>query len=76
MAKDAKCTCNPVMMVVGVIVMAVGVFLFVKGFIAQTQNYALWMTLAYYAAGILIWAVGKIFKHKSCGMCPAHGMCH
>lgn len=66
MAKAGKCECNWFMMVIGVIVMAIGVFLFVKGFIAQTQSYALWMILAYYAAGILVWAIGKMLKCKGC----------
>ena len=73
MAKSGKCECNWVMMILGVIVMAIGFFLMVKGFMMQTQAATMWTVLIYYAIGILVWCVGKMFKHKGCcGMCSGY----
>ena len=74
MAKSGKCECNWFMMILGVVVMAVGLWLVVKAFFMQGQPSSdMWMTMIYYAIGILVLCVGKIFKHKGCcGMCAGY----
>jgi hypothetical protein len=61
-------------MVIGVIVMALGVWSFVKGLGLQWSAGADWIKVSFwYALGLLVFCIGKIIKMKGCSGCPAHG---
>ncbi|MBI4894465.1 MAG: hypothetical protein HY833_01880 [Candidatus Aenigmarchaeota archaeon] len=76
--KGEKCSCNPVWMIVSAIVMAVGLFLVVQGFVSQLQlqgsleSTGLSWTIGYYFVGILLIGAGKVMKLKACACCSAH----
>ena len=74
-----KCTCTPanfLWMVIAAIVMGVGLWLLIGGLQGQWQG-GTWQTvLTWYALGFLVMGIGKMFKHKSSGMCPVHGCGH
>ena len=82
MAKKAKkvsgmvCTCGPGNIAYGVIaavIMAIGVYFVVTGFVLQFNNAAIyWAILLWYAAGLLVMWTGKRFKCKMYG-CQVHG---
>ena len=80
MTKGAKCTCNPTYMILSAIIIAVGAFMAIQGFVTQLTLGGAWdmgaisWILVLYIVGIIIVGVGKIVKWKAHGMCPAHGM--
>ena len=72
-----KCTCSPAglfWLVLGAIVLAVGVWLFVAGIRMQWDGGAWLSTLVWYAAGIFVLGLGKMLKWKGCTGCPVHKM--
>ncbi|MEM2916493.1 MAG: hypothetical protein QXT19_04010 [Candidatus Woesearchaeota archaeon] len=77
MAK-AVCKCTPggfVWMVIGVIVMALGVWAFVKGLGMQWSGSLDWIKVSFwYALGILVFCIGRMIKLKGCTNCPVHGI--
>ncbi len=77
MAK-AVCKCTPagfVWLVIGVIVMALGVWSFVKGLQMQWSGSIDWIKVSFwYALGILVLCIGRIIKRKGCSTCPVHGL--
>lgn len=78
MGGGATCKCTPggfVWLVIGVIVLALGVWAFVKGFMMQWSGSMDWMRIAFwYALGLLVACIGKMIKLKGCSSCPAHSM--
>ncbi|MEM4240321.1 MAG: hypothetical protein QXM31_03695 [Candidatus Woesearchaeota archaeon] len=77
MAK-AICKCTPggfVWMVIGVIVMALGVWAFVNGLRMQWSGSLEWIKVSFwYALGLLVVCIGKMIKIKGCSSCPVHGL--
>mgnify|MGYP001609231731 CR=1 FL=1 len=78
MMRGAKCTCNPGWMILAAIVMAIGVFLGVQGFVIQLSLTGGWgdsTTMAWilglYFVGILLVGAAKFIKWHS--VCPVHG---
>lgn len=69
-----KCNCNLLYMVLGVVVLALGIFLFVNGLMMQWAGGDWLMTVVWYAVGLLVMCVGKMLKWKGCGSCTAHKM--
>jgi len=76
----ATCKCTPggfVWLVLGVIVMALGVWAFVKGLMLQWNPGTTldWMRIAFwYALGLLVACIGRMIKWKGCSSCPMHSM--
>ncbi len=75
-ASGAVCKCSPggfVWMVIGVIVMALGVWAFVKGLQMQWSGSLDWIKVSFwYALGILVLCIGKMIKIKGVTKCPVH----
>ncbi len=69
-----KCSCNPGWLIVAVILLAIGLYGVVGGFIAQNAGFSVSTVLPWYFVGILLLVFGKMCKWKSHGACPAHGM--
>lgn len=80
MAKmEEKCECSIWKLVVGVALLAVGVFAFVTGLAMQWKTPIVgsvsWNpTVLWYFGGLLLAAFGKIMKMQACGCCPKHCM--
>ena len=74
-SKGPKCLCGPSNFWFGVlaaIILAIGTYLFVMGFVAQLNGLGtVWETLLWYALGILVMFFGKIAKFKMFS-CPSH----
>lgn len=72
------CKCTPagfLWLIIGVIVLAFGLWSLVKGLMMQWQGSMDWLRIAFwYALGFLILCIGKIIKMKGCASCPAHRM--
>jgi hypothetical protein len=76
MAKEVcKCTAGSfVWLVIGVIIMALGIWAFVKGLQMQWSGSLDWIKVAmWYAIGLLVLKIGKMVKCKGIASCPAHG---
>lgn len=76
MGSGPTCKCTPggfVWLIIGVIVLALGVWSFVKGLMIQWSGSMDWMRIAFwYALGLLVICIGKMIKMKGCSGCPAH----
>lgn len=79
MGDGEKCTCGPgsfVWLILGVIIIALGVWAFVKGLMMQWgvggAPSADWMRIGFwYALGLLVAGIGKMVKCKACFHCAA-----
>lgn len=75
MGSGEKCTCTPgsfVWMILGVIVIALGVWSFVKGLMMQWNGSVDWMRIAFwYGLGLLVIGIGKMVKCKACPHCTS-----
>lgn len=74
----ATCKCTPggyAWLVIGVIVMALGLWSVLKGVQAQWEMRSMfdWWVITWYAVGLLVLWIGKTLKCKGCGSCPMHG---
>ncbi len=74
-----KCTCGPSnigWMILASIVLGIGLWLLVGGLKMQWGgDSSEWLTvLLWYAGGILVMCIGKVFKWKSMSGCTAHCM--
>lgn len=70
-----KCECNIGAGLFGLILMTAGFYFFVTGFLTQVSGQVLfwnWWALLYYLIGFLLFAFGKMSKHKACAGCPVH----
>ncbi len=80
MTKGERCACNPGWMILSAIVIAIGAFLAIQGFVMQLSLQGVWdmssvaWILGYYFVGVLLVGAGKILKWRAGCMCPAHGM--
>ncbi len=73
-----KCTCSPLHLLVGLVLMSLGLFVVMGGIRTQLgEGWNAYMTvLPLYFFGLLLLVVGKFVKYMSHGNCPAHGcMC-
>ncbi|HLC72443.1 MAG TPA: hypothetical protein VJH37_02565 [Candidatus Nanoarchaeia archaeon] len=70
------CSCNMGKLIVGVLLMAAGLYAVVAGFQMQTSFEGIGMLkiFLYYVVGIFLIAVGKFFKMASYMCCDAHNM--
>lgn len=78
MAKTAtmasgKCACSPGYFIGAVVLMALGIWALVQGFIGQWNYASVMSVLPWYFLGALIVAIGKFFKFEACRNCPVHG---
>lgn len=75
MGDGEKCTCGPgsfVWLILGVIIIALGVWAFIKGLMMQWSGSMDWMRIAFwYALGLLVAGIGKMVKCKACYHCAA-----
>lgn len=73
-----KCSCNWVLWIIALILMTVGLWCLVTGFVMQFQSAATTLmataqaVMPWYFVGFLLFGLGKIAKWKTC-MCPMHG---
>lgn len=67
-----KCSCNLGWFVLGVVVLAFGLFALVRGLQAQWTSAEWLLPVAWYAGGALLVCVGKMLKWKGCGGCASH----
>ena len=67
------CKCTPgslIWLIIGVIVVALGLWSLIKGLALQwTGGAELTKVVFWYALGILVLSIGKIFKRKACASC-------
>ncbi len=74
MAKDI-CKCGPanfIWLIVSAAVLAVGVMLLIGGIQMQWTAGPTLMAGLWIGGGILVLAIGKVFKMKAASGCPAH----
>jgi len=76
--KVTKCQCNPAAGLFGLILLAVGFYFIVMGFLMQISNASIqffwnWWAMLYYLIGFLLLALGKFSKHRACSHCEMHG---
>jgi len=76
MAKD-KCTCNMALGFFGIVIMAVGAYFLVWGFMVQTAGSVSWSSWNWnaglmYVIGLFLLCLGKRVKFSACGKCPIH----
>lgn len=76
MAKN-KCNCNFWVGLLGLLLMAFGVYFLVWGFVTQTTSSISWNSwnfeaMLYYLVGLGILMLGKIAKCRSCSGCKIH----
>jgi hypothetical protein len=73
MGGGPSCTCTPgsfVWLVIGVIIVALGIWAGVKGLMMQWGGSMDWMRIAFwYALGLLVICIGKVVKCKACPSC-------
>ena len=75
-AKTFKCSCNLPMLLVALVVLTLGVFVFVQGFATQLSSLGVnsWKAvLPWYFFGLLLLVVGKLLKKTSHANCQLHG---
>lgn len=76
-ASGQVCKCTPggfFWVILAAIVMAIGIWLFISGIRVQWAD-GPWLTaMVWYAIGLFVVCVGKVFKMKACGGCPVHKM--
>jgi len=80
MAKGAKCTCDPGMLLVALVLLSIGAYFLVAAFNTQLQArgdvlnvQTAISVLPWYFLGFLVMVLGKMAKWKSHGMCTVHG---
>ena len=76
MSSKKGCSCSMGKMIVGVLLMAAGLYAVVAGFQLQTsfEGVGMLKIFLYYVVGIFLIAVGKFFKMASYMCCEAHNM--
>ena len=72
-----KCKCNWAWWIISLILMTIGLWVLVTGFVMQFNSTAALATVAqavmpWYFAGILIFGLGKMAKWKCFGACMMH----
>lgn len=76
MSSKKGCSCSMGKMLIGVIIMAAGLYAIVQGFYSQTnfEGTSMFQIFLYYVVGIFLFCVGKFFKKASYMCCEAHNM--
>ncbi|MEI6243338.1 MAG: hypothetical protein WCP39_08075 [Chlamydiota bacterium] len=76
MAKEEKCKCRPAMGVLGIILLTVGLYTLVLGFILQTTAgaYINWQALLSYLVAVVLLGFGMMSRHKGYCECKLHSM--
>ena len=76
MSSKKGCSCSMGKMILGVIIMAAGLYAVVQGFQMQTDfvDVGIMKVFLYYVVGIFLFCVGKFFKKASYMCCEAHSM--
>lgn len=79
MKRKGKCGCRPGMGIFGVILVAVGIYFGVWGFMVQRGSVISWSmwnwnAMLLYLIGILLIGFGKMYKHKGYECCSIHKM--
>jgi len=76
MSSKKGCSCSMGKMLVGVIIMAAGLYAVVAGFQMQTsfEGIGMFKIFLYYVVGLFLIYVGKFFKKSSYMCCEAHSM--
>ena len=74
-----KCECRPATGIGGMLLLALGIYFLVWGFIAQTSGAISWSSWNWnagllYLIGLFVLGVGHMLKHKGHGCCGMHGM--
>ncbi len=77
MAAKPKCECKPIHGIIGVILMALGIYFLVWGFMTQTTSVISWSVWNFsacllYLIGIIVFKVGIILKNKCYLNCKLH----
>jgi len=72
--KSIKCECRPVIGILGVLLLALGIYSLVMGFRIQILSETLmsWWALLSYAIGVLLLGFGMIARHKGYCQCKLH----
>ena len=76
MGKMGECACDWGGSILAVIMVALGIWFLVGGFVTQlsvTGRSFDWMVAVWYVIGVALVMWGKIWGYKSCGCCPVHG---
>lgn len=72
-SRSSRCNCNPGWLLVGVILLTIGLYGVVAGFVEQFAGAGPSAVLPWYFVGILLIVFGKLSKWKSHAACPVHG---
>ncbi|MBI1972415.1 hypothetical protein HYS50_00230 [Candidatus Woesearchaeota archaeon] len=77
MSAKRGCSCNMGKMILGVLLMAAGLYAVVAGFQLQTsfEDIGMVKIFLYYVVGIFLVCVGKFFKMASYMCCDVHNVC-
>jgi len=71
-SKGMKCECSAgglVWLAIGALVIGLGFWAIVKGFLMQQGGAGLVSAVLWYGIGIFVWCFGKGFKRKACSTC-------
>lgn len=76
MVAKKGCTCSMGKMLLGVILMAAGLYAVIAGFHLQTsfEDIGMFKIFLFYVVGIFLIAIGKFFKMASYICCDAHSV--
>jgi hypothetical protein len=69
------CSCGPgnwLWVIITAIVMGIGVWLLVGGYLVQSAGGTWQNSLTWYALSFLVFGIGKAFKKRSAGTCKVH----
>ena len=75
-AKD-KCKCMPGLGIVALVLSVIGFYAIILGIKTQLYSplvYNNWVSMLYYALGILVMALAKVSKHNAYCKCNIHKM--
>ena len=75
MAKKMKCECTPagfLWLAIGALVVGLGLWSIVKGFMMQQANMGWMNVILWYGIGVFVMCIGKVVKKKGCEGCPTH----
>lgn len=79
MKSKGKCECKPVVGVLGMILLAAGIYFLVWGFKVQMATIISWgswswKAILFYLVGLFLVGFGKMLKYKGYECCTVHSM--